>query len=141
MKFVCDASPALTWFRLETEAEAARESIDMNHAVERHFVQARDSAAAAWKPPSSARYIEQDIGKTAFIERAMPMFLTLRDANGIAVVTAMLPVEHANPLTRAIVVGHNNSDPYTKFAAAIRALSDHLKINLDRERCFPYRRG
>jgi hypothetical protein len=34
MQFVCDAPPK-TWFRIETEGEAALESRAMDHAVEK----------------------------------------------------------------------------------------------------------
>ena len=82
-----------TWFRFETEAEAALESRAMNHAVERYFKQARDEAASTYVPPKSAHYIEQNIGLKAHIQKAMPRFLTLRDGEGNALVTAMLPPE------------------------------------------------
>jgi hypothetical protein len=36
MQYICDAPPK-TWFRLETEAEAAAESKVMEHAVEKYF--------------------------------------------------------------------------------------------------------
>ena len=36
MQFVCDAPPK-TWFRIETEGEAALESRAMDHAVEKDF--------------------------------------------------------------------------------------------------------
>ena len=45
MQFVCDASASKTWFRIETEAEAALESRVMNHAVEKHFREAQEQAA------------------------------------------------------------------------------------------------
>ena len=44
MKFVCDGPGGKTWFRIETADEAAKESTLMNHAVEKHFRQHRDSA-------------------------------------------------------------------------------------------------
>ena len=50
----------------------------MNHAVEKHFRQAREHAIATYVPPSGS-YIEQNIGLKAHRERVMPMFLTLRD--------------------------------------------------------------
>jgi hypothetical protein len=34
MRYVCDAPNGKTWFRIETEAEAATESETMRHAVE-----------------------------------------------------------------------------------------------------------
>ena len=43
MQFVCDTLDGKTWFRIETEGEAAAESDAMSHAVEKHFRQARDT--------------------------------------------------------------------------------------------------
>jgi hypothetical protein len=37
-------------------------------------------------------------------------------------------------------VGPGNADPYDHFAGAIRALSEHIGIRLDRAQCYPYRR-
>src|SRR6516225_1981223 len=90
MQFVCEAPPK-TWFRIETEGEAALESRAMNHAVEKYFKQAYEQATKSYVPPRSAPYIEQNIGLKAHIQRVMPLFLTLRDAEGNTLVTAMLP--------------------------------------------------
>ena len=76
MRFVCDAPHGQAWFQIETEAEAALESDLMNHAVEKHFRQAREHARMSYVPPSGS-YIEQDIGLKAHIQRVMPVFLTL----------------------------------------------------------------
>ena len=62
MNFVCDAPGKKTWFRIETEAEAAAETRLMDHAVEKHFRQFRDAAIASYAPPASFPYIERDIG-------------------------------------------------------------------------------
>jgi hypothetical protein len=71
----------------------------------------------------------------------MPLFLTLRENNGDALVTAMLPPRgHDDPTFRIIVVGPNNGDPYPDHEAAIHALADHFDIALDREHCYPYAR-
>lgn len=141
MQYVCDAPPN-TWFRFETESEAALESRAMNHAVERYFQQASEQAAKTYVPPKSAHYVEQNIGLKAHIQRAMPRFLTLRDSEGKALVTAMLPPagqdEHA---FRPIVVGFENSDPYPEYGDAIAALGRHFGLTLDHARCYPYRRG
>ncbi len=50
MRFVCDAEGGKTWFRIETEAEAARESELMRHAVEKHFRRAHEQASQAYGP-------------------------------------------------------------------------------------------
>ena len=90
MRFVCDATGRKAWFRIETEAEAARESELMRHAVEKHFRRAHEQASQGYRP-APGPYVEQDIGRAAHIRRAMPVFLTLRDAEGNALATAMLP--------------------------------------------------
>ena len=140
MKYVCDAPPN-TWFRLETEAEAAAESQLMEHAVEKYFRQAKDQAIKAYQPPKSLSVIEQNIGLKDHIQRAMPMFMTLRDRDGKPHVTAMLPPKGmSEKVFKPIVVGRDNSDPYTEFGGAIRTLGDHLGLALEHERCYPYRR-
>jgi hypothetical protein len=141
MQYVCE-SPPKTWFRIETEAEAYQESQAMGHAVERYFVQAREQAAAAYVPPAGHRVIEQNIGLKAHIQRAMPIFLTLRDNEGAALVTAMLPpAGQGEREFRPIIVGGGNSDPYPEHGEAIKALARHYGLTLDPARCFPYRRG
>mgnify|MGYP006271483449 CR=1 FL=1 len=138
MEYICDAPGDLTWFRLATEGEAAAESAEMDHAVEKHFRQARDAAAAQWDP-SGLPYIEQDIGKEAFVRRTMPMFLTLRNQDGQALATAMVPPAGRTD-GRCIVVGRGNADPYPEHGEAIAALARHLGIPLDRASSYPYRR-
>jgi hypothetical protein len=141
MQFICEAPPK-TWFRIETIGEASLESRAMDHAVEKHFRQAYEDAAASYVPPASARVIEQNIGLKAHIKRTMPIFLTLRDRDGTALATAMLPPEGQGDLYfRPIIVGHANSDPYPEHGEAIRKLGEHFGIPLDPQRCFPYRRG
>jgi hypothetical protein len=141
MQYVCDAG-SKTWFRFETEAEAALESRAMSHAVERYFKQARDEAASTYVPPKSALYIEQNIGLKGHLQKAMPRFLTLRDAEGNALATAMLPPEGEDERTfRPIVVGIENTDPYPEHGEAIQALARHFGLTLDAARCYPYRRA
>ena len=84
MEYVCDAPDNLTWFRLVSEGEAAAESADMRHAVEKHFRRERERAAESFQPSAAVTFIEQDINKEAYIKRAMPLFLTLRLARSIA---------------------------------------------------------
>ncbi len=142
MQYVCDASPKLTWFRIDSEAEAARESAEMNHRVEKHFRQTWEDAARSYAPPSTARYIEQDIGKKDHIIRTMPIFLTLRDEDGKALVTAMLPPgDTRSNAFRAVVVGRANSDPWPEYGEAIAKLAAHYGIVLEQAHCYPYRRA
>jgi hypothetical protein len=140
MQYVCDAA-SHTWFRIETQAEAALESAAMNHAVEKYFRQAYEQAAKSYVPPRSSAYIEQNIGLKAHIQRTMPVFLTLRDGEGKALVTAMLPPAGQDEHTfRPIIVGFENTDPYHEHGEAIGLLGEHFDLELDPDRCYPYRR-
>lgn len=140
MDFVCDAPNGKAWFQIETEAEAALESAAMRHAVEKYFRREWDKALQTYKPTSPS-FIEHDIGIKAHAKRTMPLFLTLRDKEGNALATAMLPPLGRNePSFRMIVVGPENADPYVLHAAAIEGLGKHFGLKLERERCFPYGR-
>lgn len=140
MQYVCEAPPK-TWFRIETDGEAFLESQAMDHAVERYFRQARERAIAAYVPPAG-RVIEQNIGLKAYVQRTMPVFVTLRDGEGTALVTAMLPPSGQDERAfRPIVVGRGNSDPYLEHGEAIKALGRHYGLTLDPSRCYPYRRN
>ena len=72
MRFVCDAAGGKAWFRIETEAEAARESELMRHAVEKHFRRAQEQASQTYRPPLGP-FVEQDIGREAHVRRTMPV--------------------------------------------------------------------
>ena len=141
MRYVCDAPGSKVWFAIETEAEAIAESALMEHAVEKYFSQAQEEAALNYRPLSRVSF-EQNIGLGDHIRRTMPMFLTLRDAEGQGLATAMLPPPgQGDAGFRIIIVGVRNSDPYTEHGAAIEALGAHLGFVLDRARCYPYQRG
>jgi len=141
MRYVCDAPGGRTWFRIETEAEAIAESDAMRHAVEKFFRKEREKAAQSYQPASKT-FVEQEIGLKAHLQREMPVFLTLRDGDGNALVTAMLPPGGRDDrMFRSIVVGPSNGDPYPPHGDAIAALAVHLSVALERERCYPYRRG
>ena len=138
MKYVCDAPASRTWFRIETDAEATAESALMRHAVEKHFRREHDKASATFKPVST-RFVEQEIGREAHIQREMPLFLTLRDDQGAGLVTAMLPPRGADDAGfRPIIVGTGNGDPYVEHEDAIQTLAGHFGLTLDRSRCYPY---
>jgi hypothetical protein len=140
MRYVCDASQGKTWFRIETEAEAAAESETMRHAVEKYFRKEHEKAAASFQPISKV-YFEQEIGLKAHVQREMPLFLTLRDDDGSPLATAMLPPGGKDDRSfRPIIVGAGNADPYPSEGEAIRALAEHFGMTLERERCYPYRR-
>jgi hypothetical protein len=139
MQYICDAPGSMTWFRIETEGEAALESDAMNHAVEKHFRQAWEAAERSYRPSASS-FVERDIGLKAHVQRVMPLFLTLRDAEGQALATAMLPPGGRHePSFRIIIVGPENRDPYLDHGVAIRTLGEHFGLTLDRSRCYPYR--
>jgi hypothetical protein len=140
MQFVCDAPNGKAWFRIETEAEAAHESRLMGHTVEKYFCREREKAVQSFRPerPDS---IERDIGLKAHIQREMPLFLTLRDGEGNALATAMLPPGGKDRGDfRIIIVAEANADPYPQHDAAIAVLGAYYGVTLDRDRCFPYRR-
>jgi hypothetical protein len=140
MEYVCDAPGGKAWFRIETDGEAARESHEMKHAVEKYFRRERDKAIQTYKPTSQA-FIERDIGLAAHLKQDMPLFLTLRDSEGRGLATAMLPPQrHADANFRVIIVGPANADPYSTESDAIAALGKHYGLALPRERCFPYGR-
>jgi len=113
----------------------------MSHAVEKYFRRASEQAAGTYVPPRSAAYIEQNIGLKSHIQRVMPIFLTLRDGEGKALATAMLPPAGQDAQSfRPIIVGPNNSDPFPEHADAITRLAEHYSLTLDPVRCYPYRR-
>ena len=141
MQYVCDAGPK-TWFRLDSEGEAERESREMDHAVEKYFRQSWAQAEQSYVPPATLARFEQKIGLKAYIQRTMPLFLTLRDKTGTPLATAMLPPGAKDDKSfRPIIVGKSNGDPYLEHGDAITKLGAHYKLTLDPARCFPYRRG
>ena len=140
MEYVCDAPSDMTWFRIVTEGEAAAESQEMRHAVDKYFRREREKAEASFKPITTV-FIEQAIGLEDYVRRSMPMFLTLRDTDGEPHVTAMLPPGGKPDRSfSSILVGVGNADPYPAYGRAIQALADHFGLSLDRARCYPYRR-
>ena len=140
MQYVCDAPGGRTWFRIETEAEALRESEMMHHAVDKYYRREQEKAAQSFRPRSSV-FFEQEIGLKDHIQKEMPLFLTLRDDEGNGLATAMLPPRARDDRSfRTIIVGRENSDPYLQYGDAIKALGRHLGVMLERSRCYPYRR-
>lgn len=110
----------------------------MDHAVEKHFHKAREAAVRLYNP-SAGGSIERDIGLDHHVQRTMPMFLTLRDADGNAVATAMLPPGGRYDASfRIIIVGPGNANPYREHWEAIRKLGEHFGLTLEPERCYPY---
>ena len=115
MQYVCDAPNGKTWFRIETEGEAAHESRLMSHAVEKYFRREREKAVQSWRP-ERPNAIERDIGLEAHVQREMPLFLTLRDREGNALTTAMLPPGGKDRGGfRIIIVAASNADPYPQL--------------------------
>jgi len=136
MQYVCDAPKGRTWFRIETEAEAAAESRLMRHAVEKHFLTQQQRARRSYVPGQG---LERDIGLKSHIARTMPVFMTLRADDGAGLATAMLPPgpKPSNDFT-IIIVGPANTDPYADHSDAIEALARHVRIPLPRARCYPH---
>src|SRR6201985_2115414 len=132
MKYVCEAPGGTTWFRIETEAEAASESEGMRHAVEKFFRKEQEKATQSFQPASKV-FFEQEIGLKAHVQREMPLFLTLRADDGTALATAMLPPGGKDDRSfRPIIVGAGNADPYPEQGDAIRALAEHYEMTLER---------
>ena len=141
MKYVCDAPGGRTWFRIETEEEAGEEAALMRHSMDRYFRAEMDKARQSFRPPSSV-FFEQEIGLKAHLQRAMPLFLSLRDEDGTTRVTAMLPQpSDAVQPVRPTILGRANTDPYMRYSDAILALAKHLNLMLERARCYPYPPG
>ncbi len=140
MRYVCDGSDGKTWFRIETEAEAAAESEVMRHAVEKYFRKEPEKATQSFRSLSTVHF-EQEIGLKAHVQREMPLFLTLRDGEGNPLATAMLPPGGKDDRSfRPIIVGPGNADPYPEEGDSLRALAEHYGMTLERARCYPYRR-
>ena len=140
MKFVCDAPDGKTWFRIETEVEAEQESALMDHGVEKYFRRAMQEAISSYEPATTV-FVEQNIGLEPHVQRVMPLFLTLRDAEGGGLATAMLPPDGKDAAgIKKIIVGPENGDPYPQHKGAIRVLGNHFGLTLDRADCFPYSR-
>jgi hypothetical protein len=141
MQFICDAPEQTSWFKIETDGEAFTESQTMGHAVEKHFRQAWDAAAATYRSTAS-KAIEHNIGLKDYVQRTMPVFLTLRDAQGTGLATAMLPPSGRDGSAfQIVIVGPGNTDPYPDHGAAIQTLGEHMGFTLDRDRCYPYSGG
>jgi hypothetical protein len=139
MRYVCDAPGGATWFRFETEAEAEAEAAMMRHAVDKHFRRYEAAARETYRAPPGVPSFEQAIGLKDHIAKVMPIFLTLRSAEGDGLVTAMLPPEGRNQVNfRMVIVGPENADPYEKHEPAIEALGRHYGLVLPRDACFPY---
>jgi hypothetical protein len=140
MRYLCDAPNGRAWFRIETESEAAHESRLMSHTVEKYFRREREKAVQSWRS-TRPDALERDIGLEDHVQREMPLFLTLRDGEGNALATAMLPPGgKESDGFRIIIVAASNADPYPQQGVAIAALETHLGLTLDRARCYPYGR-
>ena len=114
--------------------------------MEKHFRRAYEQASLANRQAPGPSFVEQDIGQAAHIRSAMPVFLTLRDGEGNALATAMLPPPRLQAAGRddvaicPMVVGSGNGDPYPEHGEAIRDLGEHFGLALNRARCYPYGR-
>jgi hypothetical protein len=139
MRYVCDAPGGATWFRLETEAEAEAEAALMRHSVDKYFRRHEAAARESYRAPKGSATFEQAIGLKDHVAKVMPLFLTLRSADGGGLVTAMLPPQGRNQVNfKIVIVGVENADPYEDCEDEIEALAQHFGIELPREECFPY---
>src|SRR5260370_28901242 len=112
----------------------------MSHTAEKYFCRDREKVVQSWRS-ERPNAIERDIGLEAHVQREMPLFLTLRDREGIALTTAMLPPGGKDRGGfRIIIVAASTADPYPQQAAALAPLGAHFGLTLDRDRCFPYGR-
>jgi len=131
MRYVCDASERLAWFRLETEGEAVSESVETHAGVAYFFREARRTALLSYRPRADLSFFERDIGLEAHIQRAMPLFLTLRDRDGTALVTAMLPPAGKDSGSHSIFVwGAGGVDPYESHALALQVLETKFDLSI-----------
>ena len=140
MQYVCDAPKGKTWFRIETEGEAAHEvAPDAPHSREIFLPRAGEGS-----PILASGAAQRDRARhrpRGPCTAEMPLFLTLRDREGNALATAMLPPGGKDRGGfRIIIVAASNADPYPEQDAAIAALGAHFGLTLDRHRCFPYGR-
>ena len=133
MQYVCDAPGRKTWFRIETEGEAIQEAEAMHHSLDYRFRHERSAAIASYAPSPELRPIERNIGLDAHVARTMPMFLTLRDADGTPLATVLLPQSRDCGGTAPSVVGPDYSDASAAQADAIAVLEKHLGAVLRRE--------
>ena len=139
MRYVCDAPGGSAWFRLETEAEAEAEAVLLRHAVDKYFRRYEAAARESYRAPPGAPTFEQAIGLKDHVAKVMPLFLTLRSAEGEGLATAMLPPQGRNQVNfKIVIVSPENADPYEEHEPEIEALALHFNIELPREECFPY---
>jgi len=132
MEYVCDAPGDKTWFRIETENEAALEAIATTGKVAFIFDVEHKAACQSYRPHDRLRPIERDICLGAHLRRFMPQFLTLRDREGAALATALLPPRGLEEEYCYLpsVFGPEGSDPYAAQADAIRALEKHFDLEI-----------
>ena len=139
MHYVCDAPKGKTWFRIETEGEAAHESRLMSHTVEKYFCREREKAVQSWRP-ERPNAIERDIGLEAHVQREMPLFLTLRDREGNALTTAMLPPGGKDRGGfRIIIVAASNADPYPQQRSGHRCAGSAFRSHTRSQPLLPLR--
>src|SRR4029450_3510934 len=110
-----------------TDVEADQESALMDHAVAKYFQRERTKAAQSYRPASKTSFA-QNSGLESHSRRQMPLFLTLRDAEGNGLATAMLPPHgRDDPGFKIIIVGKRNSDPHPQHETSIHALAAHFR--------------
>ena len=129
MRYVCDVSERMTWFRIETDGEALLEAMATQIAVAYFFEEERRKALSSYRPRAELSFLERDIGLESHIQRTMPLFLTLRDNNGSALATTMLPLDGKDDGVFPVLVwGAGSVDAYELHTVALRALEKHFDI-------------
>src|SRR5258705_4524970 len=94
----------------------------MSHTVEKYFRREREKAVQSWRP-ERPNAIEREIGLKAHVEREMPLVLTLRDREGNALTTAMLPPGGKDRGGfRVIIVAASNTGPFPQPVAVLTEL-------------------
>jgi hypothetical protein len=87
----------------------------MGHTVEKYFRREREKAVQSWRP-ERPNAIERDIGLEARVQREMPLFLTLRDREGNALTTAMLPPGGKDRGGFRIIINASTTRPLLRWA-------------------------
>jgi hypothetical protein len=143
MRFVCDAAGGKAWFRIETAAEAAKESELMRHAVEKHFRRAHEQASQSYKAGAGALRRAGHRARGAH----PPGHAGVPDAarrGGHRARHRHAPAAAGRAGRAGGLQSHGcrprERRPLPGARGAIRALGRHFGLSLDRIRCYPYGR-
>jgi len=139
MQYVCDAPKGKTWFRIETEGEAAHESRLMSHTVENiSAASGRRQSSPGVRSAQRDRARHRPRGPCTARDAAFPH--VARQGGQCTGYSDAATGGKDRGGFRIIIVAASNADPYPEQDAAIAALGAHFGLTLDRHRCFPYGR-